>query len=609
MSAIFKIFRVTSFMMMFVFFKSMSLYSQDCNTGKCLKVSSASDIISNINNATIDTLMIKEGTYNFTAPIEITRSDLLIISDNEDRSKTVLKLTAESNGFIKAYGENVEMKNLTINGGNNLKTFGNALFEFTPTLIKTGTKVTGVSKVSKKHKFDNVVFKKSNHNGISAPAGFAIHGLFAKNCAFNEITHICVYFIDRNTAKRFKVLDKIDKVIVNRCTFGAGYDRAVVADCGNDRKKVGDEKVLFNDIMTHTGTRITTTTSLSGSEVKNCTFYKAKRFHIGCVQASDYNVRNNIFYGMTGEAGYGESIHFEQFVRNIEITGNQFHMNPTGDSKYKYISIAGTEGHRRYKQTKSASADYATWLYYIDGGSARRADPCVKNADSNKECKRDVHAYGSRKIYIADNTFNASDNLSAFITLDEAEQVFIGAKRDGTNLDNTFVGNVINNHDNKKIWLEGYDEGTCNVWLKKGQGVGASQIYEAHEDKDVYTSLCRKIPGNHNRRSANSIPMSAFAKVSPRAQKNDRTIRFTNGNSSSKVEVYPNPVHNVINIESPSKVFTVTITNSLGKTLKTYKNKGQEQASIDVSNLATGLYLFTLESDNGEKVVKRLVKN
>lgn len=74
---------------------------------------------------------------------------------------------------------------------------------------------------------------------------------------------------------------------------------------------------------------------------------------------------------------------------------------------------------------------------------------------------------------------------------------------------------------------------------------------------------------------------------------------------------YPNPANEktYVEVQFSSVQATLTISNILGKTLevKTLPNSGT--FVVDVTNLPSGIYFYTLEAD-GQKVTKKMtVKN
>lgn len=78
----------------------------------------------------------------------------------------------------------------------------------------------------------------------------------------------------------------------------------------------------------------------------------------------------------------------------------------------------------------------------------------------------------------------------------------------------------------------------------------------------------------------------------------------------SNLSVYPNPVSNVINIANAaeSPVNAVSVVDLNGRTVKTVKFDGVAEAQINVSDLASGVYLVTIETAKGNLTTK-VVKN
>ncbi|WP_440875437.1 hypothetical protein [Thalassotalea sp. PLHSN55] len=89
------------------------------------------------------------------------------------------------------------------------------------------------------------------------------------------------------------------------------------------------------------------------------------------------------------------------------------------------------------------------------------------------DCKRDVHAYGSRNIYIAGNTFNDSTKISKYLHVKEGESIEVGTMKNGTVALNAFNGN---DNSDDKIHFDGKDEGTCDVTILAGQGIVESNV-------------------------------------------------------------------------------------------------------------------------------------
>lgn len=79
---------------------------------------------------------------------------------------------------------------------------------------------------------------------------------------------------------------------------------------------------------------------------------------------------------------------------------------------------------------------------------------------------------------------------------------------------------------------------------------------------------------------------------------------------ASQLSVYPNPANNVINIANAENILVngVEIADLNGRTIKSSKFDGVANAEINVSDLASGVYMMTISSDKGT-TTKKIVKN
>lgn len=79
---------------------------------------------------------------------------------------------------------------------------------------------------------------------------------------------------------------------------------------------------------------------------------------------------------------------------------------------------------------------------------------------------------------------------------------------------------------------------------------------------------------------------------------------------ASQLSVYPNPVNNVINIANAENILVngVEIVDLNGRTIKSSQFDGVANAEINVSDLASGVYMMTISSDKGT-TTKKIVKN
>lgn len=64
--------------------------------------------------------------------------------------------------------------------------------------------------------------------------------------------------------------------------------------------------------------------------------------------------------------------------------------------------------------------------------------------------------------------------------------------------------------------------------------------------------------------------------------------------------IYPNPLNNLLNIESNDKIRSVEVSNNLGQSIL----KAGEANQVDVSNLSAGIYFIKVNSEKGKSTQK-----
>ncbi|AWI25963.1 T9SS type A sorting domain-containing protein [Flavobacterium pallidum] len=74
-------------------------------------------------------------------------------------------------------------------------------------------------------------------------------------------------------------------------------------------------------------------------------------------------------------------------------------------------------------------------------------------------------------------------------------------------------------------------------------------------------------------------------------------------NSDDAFRVYPNPVHNVLNLEYAADMSEVAVYNVIGQQVLT-KTLNTSSAQVDMSNLASGTYIVKVMADNKVKTIK-----
>ena len=80
--------------------------------------------------------------------------------------------------------------------------------------------------------------------------------------------------------------------------------------------------------------------------------------------------------------------------------------------------------------------------------------------------------------------------------------------------------------------------------------------------------------------------------------------------AAAKFAVYPNPTTGMVTIsnDNNSTLQSVTISDLNGRTVKTLKLNGESTSQINIADLAAGVYMMNIASDQGS-ITKKIVKN
>lgn len=77
---------------------------------------------------------------------------------------------------------------------------------------------------------------------------------------------------------------------------------------------------------------------------------------------------------------------------------------------------------------------------------------------------------------------------------------------------------------------------------------------------------------------------------------------------NSGIEVFPNPIQDVLNIKNAASIININVVDITGKVLVNVQNDGLDLVNINTSNLVNGLYIVELETINGNVYTDKLVK-
>jgi hypothetical protein len=76
----------------------------------------------------------------------------------------------------------------------------------------------------------------------------------------------------------------------------------------------------------------------------------------------------------------------------------------------------------------------------------------------------------------------------------------------------------------------------------------------------------------------------------------------------SEIMIFPNPFKSSLTIKNASAIKGVTITNSIGQKMKEVTLDGVEQITIPTNGLEKGVYILMIEAKNGNRIVRKMVK-
>jgi len=79
-------------------------------------------------------------------------------------------------------------------------------------------------------------------------------------------------------------------------------------------------------------------------------------------------------------------------------------------------------------------------------------------------------------------------------------------------------------------------------------------------------------------------------------------------NPLANLNAYPNPFNEYLIVVNTEKVSMVIITDATGKMILKYKCEGSANLNLPTGELIGGVYLITFETNDGLKVVKKMIK-
>ncbi|MDD3153017.1 MAG: T9SS type A sorting domain-containing protein, partial [Bacteroidales bacterium] len=75
------------------------------------------------------------------------------------------------------------------------------------------------------------------------------------------------------------------------------------------------------------------------------------------------------------------------------------------------------------------------------------------------------------------------------------------------------------------------------------------------------------------------------------------------------VSIYPNPTSGEVNVTANANIKSISVHNSVGALVETMCTSSlQQTTTIDISRYASGVYMLTITTVDGSKVIKKVVK-
>ncbi|MPS72015.1 MAG: T9SS type A sorting domain-containing protein [Chryseobacterium sp.] len=100
--------------------------------------------------------------------------------------------------------------------------------------------------------------------------------------------------------------------------------------------------------------------------------------------------------------------------------------------------------------------------------------------------------------------------------------------------------------------------------------------------------------------------VDASKKYSDKSQEKELTVLGVADVKNTTVSIYPNPVKDVLNVKSTSKINTHKVYNLAGQSVNA---KLTSDSTIDFSHLEKGVYVVELQLENGKKTIQKVIKN
>ncbi|MGL6037360.1 MAG: T9SS type A sorting domain-containing protein [Soonwooa sp.] len=207
-------------------------------------------------------------------------------------------------------------------------------------------------------------------------------------------------------------------------------------------------------------------------------------------------------------------------------------------------------------------------------------------------------------------TFNKEFSSLAGISYDLATKTIKGSARVTKKADNSTVNALFNlgpETFEPNTWVNvSYSYNSVNgevTWTYAGNTYVIN-----NSNNPTYNVIPNSIPKEMDFVSSSTstntvVHNNAFDNYKAEAIGGNLAVATTAATPLAAVKIYPNPVQDVLNIVTESKISMVEIFDTAGKLIKTAKS-----AQVDVNSLPKGLYMLNITTNDGiftEKMIKK----
>lgn len=156
-----------------------------------------------------------------------------------------------------------------------------------------------------------------------------------------------------------------------------------------------------------------------------------------------------------------------------------------------------------------------------------------------------------------------------------------------------------------------YNQATGEIIFKIGGDEVGGSVDGAAAGEDVGEVDIYAISGTSSTVTNTSSASAWFDNINVKTSDVDTLLGVHDVVATTKgFSVYPNPTTGIINVSNADNMLVnnVSIVDLNGRTVKSVKFNGATDAQVNISDLASGVYMMTIASDKGT-TTKKIVKN